>query len=988
MAPYEYACNHPLPMANLINLTPELDNLSISRAFAVNKDECHKFLNTSTCSSLSIIHMNVRSISKNFEQFRILLYSLRVCFDVIILTECWLTKAVTLPVIEGYKSFLTTRNSNQNAGIVMYIKNNLKNYTIHEPLAEECDSLICKLDSHTAIVAAYRSPSYRHINKFLDCLDSILPNLASFKNLILIGDINLDIKTGFQDQRSNDYLNLTSFYGLMPAHRIPTRYENCLDHVLLKTSYPATTLVLEATITDHSPVILKLDLQHIKRHKNNFITRINNSAIVNDINQLDFSTLLVATDVNQVTDTFINMLKSIISTHTITVQIPCRQRIIKPWITIGLLRCIQNRDNMHKKTKKQPDNVILKITYKRYRNFCNILLRKLKCDYERTEFVKARNNPKKTWEVIKKVTDSTGSKSPPIELLNICPSASLSVNAVNTYFANIGKDLANKIITNTTVEPAPISYCSVSPPNSLSLLEVSEEEIRTIILDLRSDACAGWDGISPKLFQLSVNTLTPIITHICNLAIRTGKFPKALKKAMVHPIHKGGDRDVVNNYRPISILPSLSKILERVINNSLVSFLEANNILSKNQYGFRKGLSTEDAVVSLTDFIVKKVDDRFKCLGIFLDLSKAFDTVSVPLLIKKLEKSGVRGIVLDLLVDYLSDRTQFVKINSHSSELLQLNYGVPQGSILGPTLFLLYVNELCNLTAQNTRIFSYADDTAIIAYGDTWEEAISNAENVLSVAMSWLSNNLLTLNIEKTKYLTFAIRSCDHPPIVTIQAHSCSNALNKCSCFALSRVSSIKYLGILLDNCLNWYKHLDYLTSRTRKLIFIFKKIRNSADYETLRIVYTALCESILTYCIPAWGGSCKTTFINLERSQRAVLKVMFRKPYRYPTKLLYSELSFLTVRKLYLLRSTLRRHTSIPAQVDTISRRRPKPLFPDIATRTRFAERQFYCQSARIYNFINNSLNLISCTLHECKNKIKSWLLPMNYDEIESILS
>lgn len=974
-------------MANIMDITPELDNLSVSRAYMSTYGECHKLVNFSTNSKFSVIHMNVRSVTKNFDQFRVLLCSLKISCDIIILSECWLSKADTLPDIEGYKRFSTSRNSNQNAGIIMFIKSNLKNYSVAEPFVEESNCLICKIDSVTAIVASYRSPSHKNCSKFIDSLNSILSNLASFKNVILIGDINLDIKIGFEDQRSNEYLNVTAFHGLLPAHRFPTRYENCLDHVLVKTCCPASTLVLEATITDHSPVILCLDHSSLKRNKNQIVSRTNYPAVLKDIENKNFSLIYSMSDVNEATDTLINIIKSVIDTHTISTIIPCRQRIIKPWITIGLLRCIHNRDNMHKTLKKQPDNLVLKITYKRYRNFCNILLRKLKCNYEKSEFDKARNNPKKTWEVIKKVTDTSRTRSSPSELLNISHNASLSVNEVNRYFANIGKDLADKITPNPNYVPPAVGSNPVSPSNSLTLLEVTAEDIRAIILNLRSDAAAGWDGISSKFLKSAEHTLTPIITFICNLAIRTGKFPRALKKAMVLPIHKSGDRMLVNNYRPISILPSLSKILERVINTALVSFLENNSLLSKNQFGFRKSLSTEDAVLSLTDFLVKKIDDKYKCLGIFLDLSKAFDTVSVPLLIKKLEKFGVRGIALDLLIDYLTDRTQFIKIDSHISDTLSVNYGVPQGSILGPTLFLIYVNELCNITANQSSIFAYADDTAIIAYGRTWEETIAIAESVLSLVMTWLTNNLLTLNILKTKYLTFAIRPSDHPQELSIHAHTCQNPPVQCSCLALSRVKSIKYLGVVLDCCLNWYEHLNYLMNRTRKLIFIFKKLRNSADNETLRMAYTALCESILTYCIPAWGGSSKTTFIDLERSQRAVLKVLFRKPFRYPTKQLYSELSLLTVRQLYILRATLRRHASAPTRTKDAARRRPKPPFHNFDVRTTFAKKQFSYQSSKLYNYINNSLDLISSTKYKCKNKLKIWLLTLDYDSTESII-
>ena len=189
--------------------------------------------------------------------------------------------------------------------------------------------------------------------------------------------------------------------------------------------------------------------------------------------------------------------------------------------------------------------------------------------------------------------------------------------------------------------------------------------------------------------------------HVCNLSIYTGIFPDAFKRAVVHPIYKSGGRDKVTNYRPISVLSSLSKILERIMNKSLTSFLTKHKLIAQNQFGFRSGTSTEDAVIALTNSLVGKLDSNLNCYGIFLDLTKAFDTVSVPRLVTKIESLGVRGITLELFKDYLRHRGQCARIDSLESEYEELGFGIPQGSILGPTLFLIYINDLCKLSITN-----------------------------------------------------------------------------------------------------------------------------------------------------------------------------------------------------------------------------------------------------------------------------------------------
>ncbi|CAB3258559.1 unnamed protein product [Arctia plantaginis] len=644
---------------------------------------------------------------------------------------------------------------------------------------------------------------------------------------------------------------------------------------------------------------------------------------------------------------------------------------------------------MHLKLKNQPNNTILKITYKRYRNFCNNLLRTIKCDYQRSEFAKYNKNPKKTWEVIKTVTDTNVTRTNAEDLLNAYGNKTTAIHYINSYFANIGNELASKI--KPTHRSKPNCLTNPAPLKSMGLVEVDEIEINRVVNSLRTETAVGWYGIHTSVLKSARLYLVPVITHICNLAIRSGTFPRALKRSVVIPIFKNGDKGKVGNYRPISILPALSKILERVLNNYLTDFLDANNIISKNQYGFRKGLSTEDAVASLTQLAVRKIDDKQKCLGIFLDLSKAFDTVSIPILVKKLESVGVRGAALKIYTDYLKDRTQCVRIGSLTSNEVPVLCGVPQGSILGPTLFTIYLNELCDISLPNSHICSYADDTAILVYGKTWAETRISAEQAFSLTVNWLANNLLTLNLEKTTYLTFAINPSSQPAVdsITIKAHTCPINSLKCSCPSLNRTSSTKYLGVTLDHFLNWYEHMQILAARVRKLIYVFKKLRNSADLPILKTIYTSLCESIITYCIPLWGGSAKTRFIDLERAQRAVLKVMLRKPYRYPTNQLYKDAACLTVRQLYVLRACLRRHKTvhITDAASTNIVRRPKPPCPSVKFGTAFGRRNYEYQSANIYNKLHKILNLQHHTKFKVKIKIEQCLHSLDYHDTEKLL-
>lgn len=376
-------------------------------------------------------------------------------------------------------------------------------------------------------------------------------------------------------------------------------------------------------------------------------------------------------------------------------------------------------------------------------------------------------------------------------------------------------------------------------------------------------------------------------------------------------------------------------------------------------------------------------------MGVFLDLAKAFDTVSVPILLRKLDAVGVRGIALDWFTSYLTERRQFVKIDQYSSDPASIDFGVPQGSILGPTLFTLYINDLLALPLINSEVACYADDTALLFYGDCWEEAFSHANEGLKAVAIWLDNNLLTLNAEKTKFLAFHISKPTEPNTdmpIKVHGHHCqyTHSPSLCDCTTIQRVPQLKYLGILLDERLTFSSHITELCGRVRKVIYIMKLLRNSASKTLLVNVYRALCESLLTYCVSVWGSAASSCLIKLERAQRSVLKVMFRKPYLFPTSQLYQESGFLTVRQLYIRKAVLAAHKtySIP---DNVPRRRP-PRLPSPFCRTVFAQRFPPSAFPFLYNKLFVTRNLVNLNNFAAKNTITKYLSSLKYADTEDI--
>lgn len=970
------------------HLIEGIDELSVSKIHSCAPELTNTFLKHPN-RYLKVLSQNIRSINRNFQHLQTLMHRISCDSDLVVLTECWLacSNNFYLPMLQNYTMLKTSKHLNQSDGVVVYFKSDL-HVTYEEPdFSQTASGLIIKIKSEVAILCIYRSPS-SNIHDFILALNNILSLLSTFKTVIITGDLNIDIKSTTTDTRSLEYLNCLASQGFLPAHTLPTRGNNCLDHLILKTKCPCISFVYDTSVTDHHSSLLCLEKQRERTVFMPSITRIDYEALDKSISQIDFSDILCTQDVNTATDNLIDLLATAISNNTSVKQVPARKRLLKPWITPGLLRCIRHRDALHRKLQLSPDNEVIKITYKRYRNFCSGLLKKAKRTFDTQELDIASHNPKALWETIKKITNTTNSTKSPKQLLICASTPEESCNVVNSFFVSIGRTLADHICNDITLQSAslPQTQQTSIPLTSFVLEATDPDEIMSIIGSLRSTAATGWDTISPLFLKKYAKTLAPILCHIFNLCFETSVFPTSMKKAIIHPIFKGGDGKIPSNYRPIAVLSALSKILERLINRRLTKYLERYNLLSPQQFGFRKNKSTCDAVQDVTSNVVLHLNQNKKALTVFLDLAKAFDTVPITTLLLKLESVGVRGATLDLFRSYLSDRSQTVRIDNYSSEELPINYGVPQGSILGPTLFLIFINDLCNLNIPYGRIVAFADDTAITFTADTWSELELIAQHGLNTVLDWLTAHTLTLNTTKTKFLTYSISAASQPhTAINLKAHSCLTKTS-CNCPSLENVDHIKYLGILLDQNLNFKTHINLLTSRVRKLIYIFRTLRYVANFKIIRTVYFALCSSIITYCISCWGGTAKTILMPLEVAHRAILKVATFRHFMFPTNELYSHWGILNLRQYFILQVILLQHKKTP--YIKITKRRKDKICSLPRTRSPFFKRFFYYQGPALYNKINKHSPIYGLSYYNCKKAAHSFLQGKNYDETEKFLT
>ena len=533
---------------------------------------------------------------------------------------------------------------------------------------------------------------------------------------------------------------------------------------------------------------------------------------------------------------------------------------------------MRERDFLLKKARRT-GNEFDWILYRKARNATTRAIKSSKANYNRIVLSENLSRPKQFWNRIKKCyhTKNTASSTPKSFQINdkIVSDEKLITDGFCSYFTEIGKSLQRSIFTLGDKTWKYYNHSSiqgkVNPKNALFNFKlVTSKDITLIIKSLNTSTSPGYDNIPVSLLKDGMNELSKPLTNLINKCIAQSVFPSAEKKARIIPIYKSSEQKLMTNYRPISVLPVLSKVFELTVHHQLYEYLEENNLLSNVQFGFRKNRSSQHAVTLLTDHIRTHID-RGECTGaVFMDLSKAFDTVDHGCLISKLVLYGIRNIELCWFESYLFNRKQYVQFKNSSSNPQSTITGVPQGSILGPLLFVLLMNDIeCGI--KKCKIFLYADDAVLFASNKDSSIIEQDLNSDVIHIGSWFNDNNLVINLKegKTEFMMFG------SPQKIKKSTEVKIVFNNST---VTETRTYKYLGVLFDKSLNYAAHLDKVYKKASGRIKLLSRIRCDLNPYAAEMIYKMMVAPIIYYCSNIFLGNSMLRFQKLhERAYRIV---------------------------------------------------------------------------------------------------------------------
>lgn len=789
-------------------------------------------------------------------------------FSILAINETWLDESISDNEISihGYDILRCDRNR-LGGGTCMYIKHGLKYKLlekIYDNIAESIWVLVESEKDKLVVGCMYRPPSAdsAYYNSMLDQIEKA--RMVS-EDMVLLGDLNFDYK--FDESLSTNPIKyMEELYCLQQLVTEPTRTtltsSTILDIILTSVRDKHTkTKVLKVSLSDHYPVFTILrwgSKGNLQRHKeitfrdyknfdeNNFLQDLSNANILTE--QFEESTFI---------DRWIEFKR--VFTSVCDKHVPLVTRRMKnrynPWITSDIVKLMYDRDHVKTKAQDLKDKVLWD-EYTRLRNQVTSLIHRRKKEYYENEITEKGSNPQKMWKIIDRITKNDNKNQP-------CIIDNVSANQFNEYFCSIGPTTVDNIPEPREEIPwkGPVSRAEFR----FSYLNTDDVEKRLKSLGIKSNVdVLGFDA---KLLSLSARILAPFVTKLFNASITMKVIPDDWKFARVSPIYKGkGDKKVLGNYRPISVITHIAKILEKEMQRQLLTYLVENEFITIDQSAYRQYHNTQTSLHRVVDDWIENICDGVLTGVCLLDIRKCFDTIDHHILLQKLEFYGIKNNEAAWFKSYLENRAQVVNLNGELSDKNYLSLGVPQGSVLGPILFMLYVNDLSRHVYLGSANL-YADDTIIYCTGNTIEEVNSKLQICINHASQWYRGNRLVLNSEKSNTILISSRAK-----VKQYMEGLSTELNE---HLLEQTTSVDYLGVRIDHILSWDDHVSRLCKTLSFKVSRLARLRRSTPKSVLFKIYNSIIQPSIDYAITVWGHTTAANITKVQRIQNYAARIL-----------------------------------------------------------------------------------------------------------------
>lgn len=935
-------------------------------------------------SNMRILYMNGRSIRCKLEEVQCLVATKNVAPDILALTETWIKdNEIKYFKMNGFNSFLAGRRNKSGGGVGILIKNGWGIPSLSEKIINDLIEVIVvevKMEKESyVIVVIYRPPNYLNSQEqqlFFDQLDCILSKYEGKKTIIL-GDLNINIL-----KESNEFVQryLSTFlqYNRVIQNKgFITRpmFGTCIDHIITDFELVQSVFVqtLQFINLDHLVMFIDFPMDaktRIKPVPSYFVQKSTNFEDFRALLPMNLSHINEDMNTDEIFDEIVSGINFTLNQCSRIKVSKRREKTFKSaWIDSELIKMIDLKEYWFVKMNSSKNNEFYKEEYRYWRNKVTAAKRVKKENYFGRKFQNSIGNNRKTWKCMKDVMANGQTSSNPINLFTNVQCISekkAKLDEFNGYYSSIGSDFrSTRLADDITVRMKKVIEGTVFEFRPLSI-----EETKLIIMRLKNKDSSGFDGISSNLLKRCCEEISPFVNMLINKSLSTGEMPKNAKIARVIAIYKGGDVKSVSNFRPISVTSVVGKLIELAVNDQISTYVENNDILSPEQYGFRNKSNTMSACFDLTSNVCRCRDSKELTCLTFVDTAKAFNSVNRTLLLQKLENLGIRNTALKWFDNFLQDTQQFSECGILKSGRMSVECGLMQGSILSPILFNLYSCDL-NMMNFSGKYYAFADDICFQHNDNSIDLLEEKVNEDMTKFEAYMNFNFLSVNVNKTKSMTIS----NSPNAVSVRY---ANQI-------IESVDEYKYLGLLITNNFNWNRHISKMYSNLSALAGVFRKICKLIPHELKRSLYNSMFVSHILYCIPIFGSTTNNNITLLQRCQNKALKGLYGKDQLYSPRTLMKQLNYLSIVNYYRLftithvhaikHSLIHSNTRISiSNHEHDTRRRNDLWLPQIHTSS-WGENNPFVKAVNLYNNVDENLKS-NLSIKQFKKLLKEQLM------------